>query len=925
MLPLVQLILFLSGSSALLFEALWFRQAGLTFGNSIWASSLVLSSFMAGLALGNGLAARFGARLERPFRAYALLELGVGAAGIALVAFLPLFTSALAPLFRLFFDLPWVLQPLRFSLAFALLLVPAAAMGATLPVLVKALAASQRDYGRMLGRLYGWNTLGAVAGALSSELLWIPAFGVLGSGAVALLGNTAAALLALWASRRLGSGPAHAPAPAEPLLGPRPPAIGRLFAAFLSGAILLGLEVVWFRFLSLFVPTTAVAFAWMLAVVLAGIGLGSLAAGAALGRWPRIHHAASAAASAAGLATIAAYAAFGGILDGVGGIKSTHPHVVFLLSTGLMGGTAFGSGVLFTWIGKQLHEALGAEVRTTGLLTLANTFGSMLGPLVTGFWLLPRFGMERSLFALAAGYLLVAAALSGRRAPVPALAAAGLAAGLVLFPFGLMESRYLDVISRRLEGRGEQVVTVREGLLETIHYARRDWLGEPLAYRLVTDGYSMSGSGLHSKRYMSLFAYLPAALHEAPRQALLISYGVGTTARSLADLPSLERIHVVDISPDILELSTVVFPDPETHPLEDPRVEVFVEDGRYYLATREEQFDLITSEPPPPAFAGVVNLYTREYFALIRSRLREGGLVSYWLPVQQLLEPDARAIVRAFCQVFDDCTLWEGTPQDWILLGSRGGRPAPLASFERLFQEPATAEPLANLGIESPELLASLFLADASTLRDWVDATPPLVDNYPHRAPRPTRLWRQPPPEYRELLDPRQARQRFAESRWVQTHLPASLRAATAPAFELRGYQTGHLLRTRGVFRLGPLHHSLTQTSLRTLPLWLLDSDAAHQAVARRLEARGVSHPELIYHRAARAMADRDFARAAELYAQLDPDDFPNLSYFRLAAEALAGRAETAHSLAEELRNRREGAPGPAFWRTYESLFGSLR
>ncbi len=121
-------IFFLSGAAGLVFETLWFRQAGLAFGNSFWASSLVLSSFMAGLGLGNALIARVGSKLREPLRAYAALEVAIGVSGAALVFGLPGLTSALAGLLRPFLDDPWLLNPLRLGVGFVLLALPATAM-----------------------------------------------------------------------------------------------------------------------------------------------------------------------------------------------------------------------------------------------------------------------------------------------------------------------------------------------------------------------------------------------------------------------------------------------------------------------------------------------------------------------------------------------------------------------------------------------------------------------------------------------------------------------------------------------------------------------------------------------------------------------------------------------------------------------------
>ena len=191
------MVFFLSGTSALIFETLWFRLAGLALGNSVWASALVLSSFMGGLALGNALAAFHGHRIGNPIRFYAALEMAVGVSGMALVLLLPFFTEWLAPLFRRFASEPRVVNLLRLVISFVLMVIPATAMGMTLPLLVKALYEESSNFGALLGRLYGWNTLGAVAGALVTETIFVEIFGIRAAGAWACLFNFTAALGAL--------------------------------------------------------------------------------------------------------------------------------------------------------------------------------------------------------------------------------------------------------------------------------------------------------------------------------------------------------------------------------------------------------------------------------------------------------------------------------------------------------------------------------------------------------------------------------------------------------------------------------------------------------------------------------------------------------------------------------------------------------
>src|SRR5438046_7523051 len=151
--------------------------------------------------------------------------------------------------------------------------------------------------------------------------------------------------------------------------------------------------------------------------------------------------------------------------------------------------------------------------------------------------------------------------------------------------------------------------------------------------------------------------------------------------------------------------------------------------GRLFLPPTTRRFDLITAEPPPPKTAGIVNLYTREYFELMRDRLSDRGIASYWLPIYQLSDSDTKAIIGAFCGAFSDCSLWSGAGTEWILVGSRGATAAPsYEEFARQWRDPVSAPVLARIGFETPEQLAASFLADAPIRRRTSDGSAPLPD-----------------------------------------------------------------------------------------------------------------------------------------------------------------------------------------------------
>ncbi len=905
------LCVFISGAAGVLFETLWFRVAGLTLGNSVWASNIVLGSFMAGLAAGNAIAARYGERLRRPLRFYAVIEGIVGLTGLAIVVLLPPLSPTLGRLFTHVLAHAGLVNLLRLTVAFSLMLVPATAMGLTLPLLAKAIARSDGNFGRVLGRLYGWNTLGGMVGALCGELWLIGWLGQRGTALAAVALNLAAAALALFLAQRVRESTA-----APEMLGARPlvarPLSARsrrlLAAAFLAGATLLALEVVWFRFLQLFVFGTSFIFAAMLAAILLGIGAGGVIAARWLGRDPEAQRFAPLVALAAGAAVALSYVLFE---PRVGGLAYTTSNTAgaFSLFLRLMLPTSVLSGVLFTLLGAAQRHECGEAAEAVGKLTLANTLGAMVGALLAGFVLLPQIGMENALFALMLSYGLVACLAMvvpaatqphGHRRKVMVAALALFALGSALFPFGLMRRHFVPLVLERYQSDDVQLLEMREGLTETVMYLRQSFRGQPLYHRLMTNGHSMSATTYRGRRYMKLYAYWALAVNPSARKALLISYGIGTTAKALTDARQLESIDVVDISPDILELGALAFPGTQP-PLSDPRVRVHVEDGRFFLQTTDERFDLITAEPPPLRGAGITSLYSREYFQLVHDRLRDGGVATYWLPVNQLWLSETKAILRGFCDAFPDCSLWSGAGLQWMLAGTRGARPVTEEQFSAQWQDPAVAPELAALGLERPESLGATFLADAVTIGEWTRGAPPLDDDHPGRI-----LARYPPDEngdpiYRSWMQPGAVRQRFESSAFIRDLWPPALRERSVDYLGPQALFDD--LCVWGSFNpIVALHGILTLSSLHTLPLLFMDTEPAYQRIAVPLYEAGARDAGLELEMGARAMSERDYESAAQHLALVtEGPRMVQAQLLRTLALGLLGRGADARDCLESI------------------------
>jgi predicted membrane-bound spermidine synthase len=920
---------FVSGAAGLMFEMAWFYRAGLALGSSVWAAAITASSFMGGLALGSALIGR--ARILRPLRVYALAEITLAAAGVMVVYALAS-SAPMALLARVPLGTVWAANAVRLGIAFLLLLVPASAMGMTLPLLVGELSRRQQAFAAALGRLYGWNTLGAVAGALLAEAVFIRHVGVTGTAWVAALFNIAAALAAVWLTRRHHAQAADKAVPASG----QPSIAGRWslhVAAALGGALLLGLEVVWFRFLSMFVLSTTLAMSIMLAVVLGGIGIGGLAAS----RWysSRAGRRSDIATMAfiAGCLVVASYRSFQALTSGT---QAGAWHEIAWFATVLALPTSLVSGVLFTTIGHAMSRRGEPAERTAAAVALANTLGAACGPLLASFVLLPALGMERTLFAAACGYVALAAIavdrpiLAGRRARV--VAGAACAAALAVFPFGLMAGTYFDRAAAPYAADGSRIVATREGLSETILLMRQTWLEQPVYDRLLTNGVSMSGTAVLAERYMRTFVALPLILHEAPlRRALVIGYGVGVTVEAATDVPSIASIDVVEISPDIVAISDLI-DDGRRRPLRDPRVHLHVEDGRFFLASTREQFDLITGEPPPPRTPAAANIYTREYFRLIREHLSDDGMATYWVPIARPNPgTDVSPIIAAFCDVFEDCSLWNATPFDAILLGSRRTRaPVSTATLSRPWTIAPLAASLRDVGFEGPEQVAATFLGDAGFAKELAGSAPPLTDDFPQRLLPDRRRFSLSDPRYgadsranaiyRRTLDTDRARQAFESSPFVRRLFLPSFVADTLPWFAVQAVVNRVIWEGGRPQRLiEDLDAVLTQTSLPTLPLWMLGSDAVKQRIASHSGDRGGA---VEYAKGLERLSARDYAGAASRLALAEQHGLrePEVRALLVYALCRAGNVAGAARLASGIEPRDPDAAH--FWTWMHAQFG---
>jgi hypothetical protein len=367
---------------------------------------------------------------------------------------------------------------------------------------------------------------------------------------------------------------------------------------------------------------------------------------------------------------------------------------------------------------------------------------------------------------------------------------------------------------------------------------------------------------------MRLFAYLPLALNPGARDVLLICYGCGVTADAFTRKSSVERVDIVDISKEVFSLADSYAGINYSNPLHDPRVHAIVQDGRFFLQASARKYDIISGEPPPPKNAGAVNLYTQEFFSLMRSRLNEGGIATFWLPINQLKVDEAKAILRAFHNAFPNASVWGSADQDWIMMGINGPvRRASEDELRQLWTDPTTGADLRTIGIEVPQQLGALFLMDGDEIDRITHNIAPLTDLYPKRLTdgpwddeathRFALTYFTAPPAF----------QRFVRSSLINQIWPETLNPAAA---ELESFftvrQTRYLSEIAGTNKLAELDLYLRHSRLRIPILEVLGSDALRVSIAERV-ARGSETPplEVMPDLIAGSLAQRKIDRAIKL------------------------------------------------------------
>ena len=704
--------LVLSGFAGLAYELLWVRLLALGFGSTTLSFSTVLAVFFGGLALGAWLAGKRSKHLNSPVRTYAWIEIATGI--LALVLYPAI--ARVGYIFALVDPGEGILGGLtRALIALPLLLGPTLLMGATLPIVTRAIVVADDDVGPGTALIYGFNTVGAFLGTyLITYILLLP-LGVFYCTLLTVGFNVIAGVIALIfetpvPTAQTESSPPETEAAQTDFVDKTKIVANSL--AFLTGFAAICFQVVWVRLFSIFLDGTVYGVGSVLIAVLIGIGLGSLLIAQPLKRSPYLPQWFAGIQAVILLAySILSYAlpwiayTLRSIHESHHGLAAIHLQLLGVFSVLFVPSLASGASfpLLMAIVERKAMEA----GQALGQLYAANTIGAILGSLITGFFLIPQAGTVSTLFL---GLIIIAFVgatsafffIENRNSPSRLL--------LAVLPLGLVAFwPAFDVLNISLAGRGsatgqsfaqftkkivahkKNVSFFSEGATATVLITHAKNM-----YSLRLNGLGQGGRKLDPPHhiYESLMvALVPASHVDTIDRALVVGLGAGVTVDALLKLGA-QNIDVVELEPQVVEALSYIFPK-DISPASQPQVHIKVGDARHTLLLSSRRgpgtYDLITSMPAHPWVAS--NIFTQEFFELARANLSERGVFSTWFGLGRMDKTALDSLVRAFTHTFKHYVIYQlRGAQALYLVGSKKPLTVDIERFRQLRLRPLVRE-----------------------------------------------------------------------------------------------------------------------------------------------------------------------------------------------------------------------------------------
>ena len=724
---------FASGAASLIYQIVWMRRLALVFGNTTLATSTVLAAFLAGLAIGTVLWGRWADRRpQSTLIIFAIIEAATGLYGFASLWIFRAVQSLYLAAYPSLSEHTSLFAGLQFLLSAIVIVPPVILMGGSLPLLAHRMKNELDEIVHNVGAVYGWNTLGAAAGAAFATYELLPRLGLTTTLVLAGALNLFVSAAAFGVRSQLRTSPpdSSSEAPVEP----RRISAAILVAFALSGFAAISFEVVWARLLAMVIGSSVYAFGTLIVVVLLGLGAGSAIYGGT-SRTAESHRKAFAVieglialAAAISLVTLpripGLFLRYFPVFHEAFDLQVT-AHFAVAAVIALVPSLLFGA-TFPAVIGSLGYKSTTRAGRVIGTTYAANTIGTVAGAWFAGFVLIPSIGVRATMIAGIA-----AAAVAGlcvwwssaepklRRLPALGPAVAAMLVILVIpsWPrevfaagIGFFAPRYgngetLDEIVDQME-----LVYYRDGVSATISVDRT---GQDLFYRSngKTDASTQPGDTANQM----LLGHIPMLLHPAPQDVFVLGLGTGMTAAAVARYP-VKTIDIAESEPAGVPAARF-FDDYTRRVLDDPRVHLAIGDGRNRLLADQKQYDVIISDPSDLWVAGIGSLATVEYYRTVAARLRPGGVFAQWVHTHTLLPEDFDLLTATFHSVFPHTGIWMSSQGDLIFVGTRESASWDYARLQQHFAKTdGVAGDLKSIGIWTPSaLFAAHVLGEAET------------------------------------------------------------------------------------------------------------------------------------------------------------------------------------------------------------------
>jgi spermidine synthase len=758
----VMLILFfLSGVSALIYQIVWIQMAGLVFGVAPFAAATILSSFMAGLTLGSLFWGRIADKVGRSLILFAFLEIGIGISAYFFPVALSSVLTSYTHIYLSFSTDFYLLSLFRYLIVFALLFVPTFLMGGTLPVLTRLNVQNLAVLGRKVGKLYSVNNLGAAAGCFLASFFLIRIIGLSNSTYFAmalnfLIGGVAFALHASPLKVFKGHNPINRKSTRRPALTEnknedssncthdRKLIIFLLLVFAISGFISMVYAVSWIRMLSALTLSNSVySFSTVSIALLLGASFGSFIyakflhqKGDQLALFGMVQ-------SGIGISALFLLPAFNN-LPSI--IRETFPLVFssepswsmcivseFVPTFLLIVVPATLMGITFPLMSAIYARNLKKIGKKIGLVNSLDTVGAIFGSFVAGFVLIPLLGLQTtvvvlSLFTIVMGGIVVYVNPDGSRRLKQGCI--GILATSIVISYIFIPFRF-DFWRNDL-GPMEELLYYNEGVGGTTTV--REYLQvNDLTRVLEIDGTNVAGTSYMLKSTQKQQGHLPLLLHKNPKKVLIVGFGSGGTTYSVSK-HNVDKIVAVELVPDVIDAAEKHFEEVNHGVMNDPKVHIRIGDGRNFVLTTQETYDVILTESVHPIYSGNGSLYSLEYFQRCKEILNEGGVMSVWIPLWALPEHYFKMIIESFSKVFQQATLWYAPNclnRQILLIGCNGDFKIDFHSLNTRLSQEDVARDLEEIGLNDPFLLLSSFMCGPKALKKYSSGTDINSDDRP--------------------------------------------------------------------------------------------------------------------------------------------------------------------------------------------------